>query len=1838
MPWCRDGQIFVPSMSDMKCLVVKGKHYMTGVVLCQIYCIFIPAFGTELDKTMSINRFGIMVKMFFRVVAALLVSFGLVLPASSASASARKTQREDGRGHVLVSLWKKYESVKDSDLPDRETAVLEDIISTAEKKHLPWDFYDAWREYRNVVVSRDWKQRASVDSAMAESVSDFDEPVVSCRHLMDDMGGWVHPDSLAAFAVRNAARLKSSHNRGFYTEFYSPDPFSSRRFSLPESVRDCISDDYEYVLWSAASGLYGGGQYKSQDLLSDYISGTYPNGAYLDYLVASNSGRDTRKAALENFIREYEGRAVSLFAMQSLLMQRFNDLQSDRDADPDAFLALRKDCGDFEKLRKSFTGGEKKIAADCNGIETLVKTLDGKSMYIEGHGDTLYVKLRNLDRFNLSVKPEGKDSTVFSGEFSVGEGRYFVFDTVKVVLPVLDDGSYDVDCESGDVSVSSSYCRNTVSLAYRKGKEGIFVYAADYRSGRPLEKADVDIYLKDTLVYSFNDLKFSGFIRLDVDFPCADSIRNEVYKMVCSSTDGNGTVHRSPEVDFRFPSEPDGQEDTSDYVSCMLMTDRAAFRAGDTVSFKAVLYDNGYEVLPEGEAVDVFLLGPNDEHLDSLCLHTNGFGSVAGTFHIPEDRLNGEYCIEVYHHGSLADSRYFVVGEIELPTFDLVFDPCDTIYFPGDSITVSGILRSYSGRRLSDADVRWTVTGMTAVPSSGRLVPGEDGRFSFGFRDTTAADRSAYYNIKVKVTDITGETYEFYDFITAAPRFSLSVHYENPAEGRFVPLEYAPYESMTGHGYAMTGDDMAMMTFSVMNASMNKVNCPDEVSYNVYFDGKSVMSGKTAPGGTAVLDFTGMPSGLYRMVAEAEASMKLPDGKDSVLVSRYVYELARVMDGDTSIGFDARNLFRKTGEGDCIGFQMGTTSGPVWAVVELWGESPLVPLRSGIVYLDGEKGREGSLVTLEYPFDESYPDNVSLSVFYFKDGTDYRYSADYHRRSDDTRLPLSFSSFTDRAGTGEKVTVTVDVPPFTESAVAVFDAASEKICSNALYPVSRIYDTPYVYTFSHTGFAVCRGIIVRGNAAMLEKSAYSPASCQVDVAASRVENVSEDAYAGNAGTDVEIRKDFDNTLAFIPFLRSGQDTTVTFSFNTSDKLSTYKVMVFTHDRSMRNNVLDGEILVTEPVEVSVTVPGFLHEGDKYVMKASVSNNSDSDLSGVLEMFLYDTEDYEDAVPLMAASSPVSVKAGTSASEIFPVDIMSGKEVCGFKLVFDCSDAGQSDGIFVSVPVIPDVQTLTEAHSAVLRHGMDLDSLKSELSGKFSGVSPFGAESREYSLIDMVKDAVPEKSRVSGDNAVALSDALYVRMLSGCIRSADVKPLTDKILRCRNSDGGFGWFCGMESSCQVTALLLERAAEIARRTHVQVFGKDVEEAALMYLDAHVFSGLGDSGYVPWSGISLPEYLYVRSMYPDVPAVCSAGGEPVSKSGLKEFSKAVKSYLTAPTGAALFDGRLVDKARRASVIMHILEYADRYGSGTCELLDSWGLKGSLLKKISKVLDQDMASVMGHAVEHESGGVYFPNAVMPFRGLLDSELYAHSLICDALQDYASIQGESSDRASSIADGVRLWMMVQKESQQWDDDPAFVRAIASVLSGSADVLSTKIVVLSKKYEKPFDKIKASGNGFKVEKKFCREIHADGGPVLEELCAGDTLHVGDKIICLYTVWSSENRSFVRLTVPRCASLRPVDQISGMTWLPFRPLSKTAGTGGSGNARMWNPAPAGYRNVLADRTEYYFDVFPEETTVIEEEFYVTQSGVFTSAVPEVECVYAPHYRANGGFESPVPVM
>ena len=166
---------------------------------------------------------------------------------------------------------------------------------------------------------------------------------------------------------------------------------------------------------------------------------------------------------------------------------------------------------------------------------------------------------------------------------------------------------------------------------------------------------------------------------------------------------------------------------------------------------------------------------------------------------------------------------------------------------------------------------------------------------------------------------------------------------------------------------------------------------------------------------------------------------------------------------------------------------------------------------------------------------------------------------------------------------------------------------------------------------------------------------------------------------------------------------------------------------------------------------------------------------------------------------------------------------------------------------------------------------------------------------------------------------------------------------------------------------------------------------------------------------------------------------------------------------------------------------------------------------------------------------------------------------------------------------------------------------AITAILDGSEAVLNTRVLALSATYEAPFENIQASGNGFTVERQFYKMTDK-----WEPLLPNEAVKVGDKIKVVYAIWNAENRSFVKLTAGREASLRPVEQLSGYIYY-YR----------------------GYRNVKASASEFYFDSYPEEKTELTEEFFVTQAGRFVAPVTVIESLYAPHYRANSAFRPPL---
>ena len=1721
----------------------------------------------------------------YRLITLFLTLTYMILPAAA----------KDDQGHTLVRLWSEYYKAVDADKPKDQADILLRIKQEASQKHLAWDFYDATWKYVQARTSTNWKLREELNKEAEGDLERFGEPVAVFYHRRSrtDTG------ALLSYIRTHKSRMEAAHN----PEFYERDGDLSRHKYAP-ALLPRIANDYEYALWS----LLGRRDADASRELAERFNGRYPLDAFVEFsdIARGRSGEESRPL-YEAYAQKYAGKAVALLARESLLLQRHNDLRHPEGTSAQ-YRALADDCERFVADRKRFSGEEKAIAQCCTSVDDILGELNGQEITARVERGVATLTVRNLPQVRVRLL-KGKEQ-VYDRMVANTRRSFYVPDTLTFEMPALDDGTYTLKCTEGKAEAESEYDKYSLSIAHKRDLGGYGVYVADYITGEPVQRCDILLLDREgRQVDAVKDLAIDGFTYLPERFaaPLEKDRWGYALQAVASR---DGRVLKSQRHGFRFEARETVGTDNPARHHAMILTDRGAYNPDETVQFKVLLYEGTYAFAtrPAGVRLHATLTDPTDKEIAQADLTTGEFGTAAGSFVLRKGERGGMYTINVSEDGKQIASASVRADEFVLPTFDLSWQSDDRFYLPGDQVLVRGAVKSYSGHNLGTASARYTVESDGKTLSEGPLELGASGDFSIRF---TAPDNNYYYNhaaVTVVVTDGTGETLEFHRAVTVTGRLPLGIEVLNESEGRF--------ETASQEDGAIIGDDFLRARFQTGYGE--RLTHPTlKIAYKVLRGQTTLLSGEAPNGEPLNLSLAGLPSGLYTV--EATATAVSDAGKSYTQTARR--EVVKAADTDTMLDLDAFCFFKEMADdGRSIALQVGTTTGPAWIVAELYGDGNRL-LDKRLVRLAGVRGRAGSLETIRFARQDGYPETLTLKVFWFRDGRSFEYTVSSYRAAEAFRLPLAFSRFLDTTAPHADYTFTLQTAAGTEVAATVFDKSTETIQRNAWYTATpsrrRLPDveysaTPgtdsaYGYTF---GTAARRGdrILMKSAAVAFNAAAPEMAEESLSDALSYVDEVVEEVAITDAGAEPEnpaIRENFANTIAWEPFLRADQDGVVTFHFTTADKLSTYYVQLFAHDKAFHNATLRREMVVTLPVKVAVVQPQFLYEGDRYVARVTLANSKDVPVSGRLAVRFLGGTDYKTAPLVQEKTGRVTVPAGGSADVSFEIAAPALRDL-GLLVNFtaDSADFG-SDGVFVTMPVRPAVQTLTEAHSALLLAGMDREAVLAGLRSQFVNVPGADAALREISILDMIREAVPQKVVPASDNLLDQSEALFANHLLDILPGTPVagaspeerEAMVDKILACRGSDGGYAWFTGMTSSPILTAVLLERLAAMGGACPQALAAN--APAAVRYLDQEYF-GARKRPY--WcGGLSLDQYLHVRALYPEVPF------EPKDADAkqLREFRKAAKAYLV-PSAKRGLNGQVFAKARRMKTLRALV--TSESGSS---LAKSWGISLFTAGRLRRSLDKDIASLLQYAEPHRSGGTYYPNAVMPWRGLLESELYAHALICDLLSDCGH---------DEVAEGIRLWIMVQKETQQWEDDPAYIQAIGSVLRGTEATLQTRVLALNATKTLPFADIKAAGNGFTVSRSFTRE----GKPLRD----GDILHVGDKVTATYSIWNEENRSFVRLTAPRPAAFRPVDQLSGRYGWFARPISITGWVSFS---------PQGYRSVLADRTEFWFDSYPEEKTSFTEEFFVTQEGTFQCPVPVIESLYAPHYRANDDGKIPFVV-
>ena len=154
------------------------------------------------------------------------------------------------------------------------------------------------------------------------------------------------------------------------------------------------------------------------------------------------------------------------------------------------------------------------------------------------------------------------------------------------------------------------------------------------------------------------------------------------------------------------------QPDESNQISIQTLTDRAIYRPGQRVYFKSILY-NSHALLGkvmEKEELKIYLHDANYQKIDSLTLTSNAYGSINGSFILPNKTLAGSFRIVALHKGREQGSHYFQVEEYKRPTFKVTFDTNKETYTLQDTALFTGSVEMLSGAALPDATVKYSIT------------------------------------------------------------------------------------------------------------------------------------------------------------------------------------------------------------------------------------------------------------------------------------------------------------------------------------------------------------------------------------------------------------------------------------------------------------------------------------------------------------------------------------------------------------------------------------------------------------------------------------------------------------------------------------------------------------------------------------------------------------------------------------------------------------------------------------------------------------------------------------------------------------------------------------------------------------------------------------------------------------------------------------------------------------------------------------------------------------------------------------------------------------------------
>lgn len=267
-------------------------------------------------------------------------------------------------------------------------------------------------------------------------------------------------------------------------------------------------------------------------------------------------------------------------------------------------------------------------------------------------------------------------------------------------------------------SSSTAFLVNDVSMTVKAGSNGTLVWVDDANTGKPLQ--GVSVHLIDyngatiaTATTGADGLHFFSGYRQNGPQPVFGAQVNDGRHVGLAVLYWQANT-TSPSY-YSWPWQNNGATSNGTY----LYTDRAVYRPGQTVHFRAVLWRDRDAVysLPAGRSVNVTATDSRGKQIFNRRLTLDRFGSISGTLRIPSGAPTGSLNLWAGLHNGPAVYTSATVADYRKPEFLTSVTAVSPRYAQGQTATVKVSVQYVFGGPVANQKVQWTAYSTPAIQS-----------------------------------------------------------------------------------------------------------------------------------------------------------------------------------------------------------------------------------------------------------------------------------------------------------------------------------------------------------------------------------------------------------------------------------------------------------------------------------------------------------------------------------------------------------------------------------------------------------------------------------------------------------------------------------------------------------------------------------------------------------------------------------------------------------------------------------------------------------------------------------------------------------------------------------------------------------------------------------------------------------------------------------------------------------------------------------------------------------------------------------------------------------------